>query len=231
MSLPVYLDSKGGDVLEAIKIGRIFRRLRLSSNVPIYYPGLRPLCGPKLADPTNCVCASACFLIHAGAVDRAGNLLALHRPYLSARSASQITDTQHETDQKEVMTSVKKYLNEMEVPDYFTNIMMSKNSQDAHIVSAQEASDENHLLVGYVPSIEEITLSKCKISTERDHEISVALTRKGASASKQEKALLKRINEEAFKGGECQFNVVYAMRVEAFTREFGEVWAKNWRIK
>lgn len=224
---PIYLNSKGGDVLEAMKIGRIFRRLRLASMIPTSFArsGLAPVCGPKLSDSTNCVCASACFLIHAGSVHRFGNLLALHRPYLSPKSASNMTDTQHETDQKEIMTTVKIYLDEMEVPAYFTNLMMSRSSQDAYMVSYQEVDDRNHHLEGYVPSIEEITLSKCELLTKAEMAIGDEINRRRTSASSKDLALLDQINGKMLYGVYCQSDVVDKMRDEAFAREFpGKHW-------
>jgi hypothetical protein len=225
----IFLNSKGGDVEEAMKIGRIFRRLRLPAEVPTYYPGLKPICGPKLSDESNCVCASACFLIFGGAVYRGGNLLALHRPFFTRKAASQMSDVQHEGGQKGAMAMTTIYLEEMEVPSYFTNIMMSRNSQEAYIVTADEASDNNHSINGYVPSIEEITLSKCKVGTSRDYAAIQKLARKGDAASSQEKALRKSMSDQYVAGIECQVEVVNAMRAEAFNKEFsGDL---NWKKK
>ena len=95
----------------------------------------------------NMICASACFLVYAGGVDRSGNYLALHRPYLSRDAARHLTDVEFEAAQKDEMVKVREYLKNMEVDQYWIDRVMSTNSQDL------------------APSIEEIVLSKCTDDT------------------------------------------------------------------
>ena len=75
----VILWSAGGDALEAMKIGRLIRKLRMETEAPVIFR-LKdsdkvfcemPLEGIKLEqeDP-NCSCLSACFLIYAAGIDR-----------------------------------------------------------------------------------------------------------------------------------------------------------------
>jgi hypothetical protein len=45
---PISLASKGGDVEEAMKIGRLFRRLKITVWIPTFLKGYPPSCGPKL---------------------------------------------------------------------------------------------------------------------------------------------------------------------------------------
>ena len=58
----VYLRSKGGDVDEAMKMGRLIRALRLKTEVPLRYDN-RILSVVPAAEKENAVCASACFLV------------------------------------------------------------------------------------------------------------------------------------------------------------------------
>ena len=123
------------------------------------------------------------------------------------------------------MVAVKGYLDEMEVPAYFTNLMMTRNSQGAYIVAYHEVNDENHPLEGYVPSIEEITLSKCKVGTKADFAIVGKINKKGSSASSKELALKKEHWNRIESGVICQHDVVDKMRDKAFAREFpGKHW-------
>ena len=219
-SLPVRLASKGGDVAEAMKIGRLLRTLRMTTSVPTSIPGAPPICGSQLSDATNCICASACVLIFAGGVLRDGNLLVLHRPYLAAAAAARMTSDQHEAVQKNAMNMVKHYLEEMEIPSYYTNLMMSRSSVEAYVVSLTEAFDDSHRLMGYAPSIEEITLSKCQLPSTHERETARAIARKGALASRQESASKKQVVDKTLAGVQCQVDVVTKMRAEAFAREF-----------
>jgi len=224
--VPIYLASKGGNVMEAIKLGRIMRRLRLTSLVPVSMPGQPNGC-IKLSDPSNCVCASACFLVHAGAANRYGNLIALHRPFVSPEATKNMSSTQQEAAQKSAMATVRNYLEEMEVPAYYTDLMMSRNSQDAYMVSFREASDDKHRIEGYVPSIEEITLSRCKVMPKSERE--KAESRIGKAASPEEKAELKKYYDELQNGYRCQADVLRSMKEEAFASEFPDpyMWWKK----
>ena len=95
---PVYLRSKGGDVEEAIKVGRLIRQLRLETEVPIRRDN-EGLSLVPATDAANFVCASACFLVFAGGVGRTGDFLALHRPHLSEEAARSLSDVDREAAQ------------------------------------------------------------------------------------------------------------------------------------
>jgi hypothetical protein len=125
----LYLRSKGGNVEEAIKLGRLIRQLRLGTEVPERYNNeiLSPV---PAANKDNFVCGSACFLVFAGGVDRRGNFLVLHRPYLSIDAARNLSDLDREAAQKQLMAEVRDYLQEMEVDSFFIDKLMWTNSQD-----------------------------------------------------------------------------------------------------
>jgi hypothetical protein len=76
-----YLASPGGDVNEAILIGRLFREYLITAWAPQDFSGsfLLATSPTILCRGTECVCASACALIWFGAVDRSG-VVGLHRP-------------------------------------------------------------------------------------------------------------------------------------------------------
>ena len=125
------------------------------------------------------------------------------------------------------MTLVANYLDEMEVPKYFTNLMLSRSSQDAYLVSRVEVDDLDHPLSGYVPSIEEITLSRCAVASKQVSSLAGALASKGRQISKKEMVTLQRLAEEERKGWKCQDDVVSQMRREALAKEFpGSAWWK-----
>jgi hypothetical protein len=72
----VHLWSSGGSVAEAIKIGRLVRKVMLTTGTPWVEENWGDYCEPG---PT-CHCASACALIWAAGIVRSGNKLGLHRP-------------------------------------------------------------------------------------------------------------------------------------------------------
>lgn len=76
----INLASPGGDVLEAMKIGRLIRELKYTTRAP-EGTALDSYC-PYSETSTYCTCESACVLIYLGGVERAGILLGIHRPYV-----------------------------------------------------------------------------------------------------------------------------------------------------
>lgn len=215
------LASKGGDVREAMKIGRIVRRLRLNVEVPTYYPKYVPvpsLTFAKVSNPDNAICASSCFLVFAGGADRSGNHIGLHRPYVSRDESA--SDVVYEEQQKKAMIEVRKYLEEMEVPTYFIDLMMSRNSQNVYLVTNGDIFNESHLLTGYSPSIEEFLLRQCETVSEQEYAIVTEIVKKGAAASPEEKAFRQNSAAKASAGLNCEFEAFVKIQEDAFSREF-----------
>lgn len=203
----VYLRSLGGDVEEAMELGRLIRRLRLSTEVPIQFEGKEPLTLVHPANHDNFACASACFLAFAGGIERSGNALALHRPYLSKETAANISDAIHETAQKQVIAEVRNYLQQMEVDRFFIEKMLWTNSQDAYPTTVADVLD--HHLSGTVPSIEEIVLAKCDIPQWR--ELERAATRDGKK--------LEELSGKRRSATECRDQQIEELRRAAWDRE------------
>jgi len=216
----VYLLSKGGNVAEAIKLGLIVRRLRLRTEAPIK-DGDGPVICPfvLMVDRTNCICASACFLVYAGGADRSGNYIALHRPYLPKEVTDALSDVAREGAQKREMRWVSNYLQEMEVSQFFIDKMMSTNSQNVQFVSLRDAS--NYHLLGAVPSIEEIVLTKCDGGAHEEEQFN-AIAGKGASATAEEQELKVQLFANIIAGWKCRDDALDDLRDAAWEREHEE---------
>ena len=112
--LVVWLDSKGGDVSAAIKIGKLIRK----------YDGQTIIGSFPAVIAENPKCYSSCALIFNAGVRRAviDGVLGLHRPYLSALPQSR------ETVEKQVplmLSMLKNYVNEMGITDNFYQQMVN----------------------------------------------------------------------------------------------------------
>jgi hypothetical protein len=110
----VWLDSTGGDVSAAIKIGKLIRK----------YDGTTIIGSSTAAIAENRKCYSSCALIFIAGVRRAifDGELGLHRPYLSALPQSR------ETLEKQVplmLSMLKTYVNEMGITDNFYQQMVN----------------------------------------------------------------------------------------------------------
>ncbi len=210
----IYLRSRGGDVGEAIKMGTFIRRLRLETEVPTQAQGHSDTFSwVSPTDKSNSICASACFLIYAGGVERHGNLLALHRPYLPKDTGSKISDLQYEAAEKHAMAEVRQYLKDMEVDDFFIDKLMSNSSQDAYHVALWE-TDEYHLSQ-IAPSLEEAILTRCTpVTKDEAHRVDSG----AASAEERERVFAKLMAATS-----CEDNALGVIRQAAFKREMANL--------
>jgi hypothetical protein len=119
----------------------------------------------------NMICASACFLVYAGGAIRFGNYLAMHRPFLPREEARKLGDMEYEAAQKEMMPKVRAYLADMDIDQYWIDRMFSANSQDHYMPTWNEADSKVHHLMGMVPSLEEVVLSKCNEDPNVDRKL------------------------------------------------------------
>lgn len=107
-SQTIYLDSEGGSVTEAIKMGRMIREGEFRTNV----------------DNT---CASACVLLLAAGVERnafsRSNVL-IHRPYFADLPSNSSTD-QIRSRIADLNRMIKSYLNDMDVSEALFDRMMA----------------------------------------------------------------------------------------------------------
>jgi hypothetical protein len=109
----IYLASPGGDVAEAMKIGRLMRALGWEALAPTRFPidpqdsvAVRSLLQTEirhnhLEDPnTDFMCASACFFIFVGGISRdSGEFgdtprIGMHRPYLPTERLKELSGSQ-----------------------------------------------------------------------------------------------------------------------------------------
>jgi hypothetical protein len=218
----IFLYSRGGDLQEAIKIGRTIRRLRLATETAVKFPGEKPACLlPKASKPENCGCMSACFLAFAGGVWRYGNHLGLHRPYLSRESMLAISDLEFERRQEAVSKTIRAYLEEMNIPAELINTMFNRSSRDLYLVDKAEAEDSG--LVGYVPMLEEILIARCADLSDADQALARKLAPKALTATMtdDEQHIWKRLSEASNKHVQCERDAMRKIRSDAFEREFG----------
>jgi hypothetical protein len=125
-----WLASPGGDVDEALKIGRLFREYLISTEAPYRDPhGFLTNCRGQ-----NCTCASACAFIWFGGVDRMGTV-GLHRPYIDEPVFRGLPPADASMTYRRMLDNVVVYLNEMEVPRSIIETMATTNSGDIRWVN------------------------------------------------------------------------------------------------
>jgi hypothetical protein len=136
-SLSVTLDSQGGDVFAAMKIGRIIRK----------YDGTTEI---------SETCYSSCALIYIAGVIRANfnGDLGLHRPYLS--SAPQSRDM-IEKQVPLMLAAIKSYVAEMGITDAFYQQMVNTEPSNVIIYRDNQASEK--LVPMLDPTFDEIAVA------------------------------------------------------------------------
>jgi len=120
----IVLSSPGGDVSEALKIGRLVKKLYMEAFV-----------GPEFGQ-----CASACFLIFASAVERysGAGLVGIHRPYVSPERLRSLSPKEAETVETQSLLEAEEYLHQLRVPGNMVDTMFEHASTQIHWLSDDE---------------------------------------------------------------------------------------------
>jgi hypothetical protein len=144
------LESPGGDIVEALAIGRL----------------LRSIYAPVVVGPRFGRCASACFIIFASAVDRVGDpgLIGIHRPYVAPVRLQSLTLDEAEREESKALLDAEKYLHALRVPNAIIDEIFAKASTDVHWLSDHELEQ----LGTRAPWYEEILVARCGLNTREE---------------------------------------------------------------
>lgn len=154
------LYSQGGDLQEALKIGRLVRQLFVHTQTALKDP-YGKIRGYAKREENN-LCASSCFYIWVAGVSRGGNVLGLHRPYV-AEGQGIPNISEMGALYRELRTLSIDYLKEMDFDQNYAEIMFSTPSTDVHWVNPQELAVEG----GYIPGVYEYLYAICENSMPR----------------------------------------------------------------
>lgn len=194
------LISPGGNVEEAMRIGRLFRKYTIAAMAPLR---LRPsgnfvLWSPPTGQPlhrlcaggSECTCASACALIWFGAVDRIGTV-GLHRPHTDDLAFRAMTPSEASVAYRRMLDTVRTYLDEMEVPKQIIETMVATGSAEIRWVDLLENK------VGRPPSIAEWEDASCGSFTDQeDRTLSLLLGKEHDRNLTQSDALVFKLLSE-----------------------------------
>jgi hypothetical protein len=136
------LASVGGDVVEAIRIGRLVRMVNLHTVAR--------------------GCSSACVLVWVAGVERsAAAELGLHRPYFDKSYFSGLSKTEADARYSELSNRVKRYLEEMEVPREAIELIFATSSSDIVFVGERKNLPLYAKLAARSPAYDEWLRAKC----------------------------------------------------------------------
>ena len=143
------LVSEGGNVAEAMRIGRLFRDAKI------------------VVEPISC--NSACFLLWAGSPVRQGALdipqFELHRPFFDPGTYQGVPLDQAVALHEAAEEDFSAYLLDMGVPSYFIDRILTYRSSDSYEISGNELAG----IVGRrARAVEEILMARCGELTDAE---------------------------------------------------------------
>ena len=165
----VFLASPGGYMDEAMKIGRLIRTLRLSTDAPSGPPsgiakfGESLIHANDLVNPkANYLCTSACFFVYVSGINRNLNWvgrLGVHRPtQLESIARTPSSDAASKSTAWFIRETVKNYLQEMDVPDKYVDLIFSVPPNEIRLITQDEFDSD---LRGFVPELKDWIGAKC----------------------------------------------------------------------
>ena len=211
----VEIFSPGGDLTEAMLIGRAIRKLRLKTEVPSkrdaeaieFYRNIRAV------SPENVTCASACFYIFVGGIHRFGGVLGIHRPYVYHEQLRSMSGGEADMAFQAIRRDSDAYLKEMGVPESIIEIVNSTGSHDIHWISGAEKDQH---FSGLIPEYQEWVNARCGRWNENYAEGTRLARRKAnGTATADELAELDRLLDRESTMLQCTFKLERQLREEA----------------
>jgi hypothetical protein len=177
----IFLASPGGDLAEAMKIGRLVRELKLTTSIP---DKLRPasrydgeyqkewIAKYNLKDlKANYMCASACFFVFVAGIHREVGgwlsplepILGIHRPYLSENDLSGLSSDKAIAAGARTRAVVEDYLKEIGVPAKYADQMFSVPKDEIRWINNDEFEAD---FDGFIPGLKDWVDARCDKRTE-----------------------------------------------------------------
>lgn len=210
----LWLNSPGGDVFEAMKIGRLVRELRLDTHAPDRV-GNTAFCSahPQGTDLNKCSCASACFLIFVAGVNRHGSHLGIHRVFPSHDSLKFMTPDEAAVVSGKATNAVSAYLAEMGVPIHFIQRLMVIPSNKIEWVSEEDIS---RYFSGYIPQLSEWVAAKCPKNPALWDELRpLIIKNKTQSLTANEERRLSELSNAIIAEADCRVTASREIRSDA----------------
>lgn len=149
------ISSPGGDVEEALEIGRFFNNAFMT----------------VMAKDQ---CDSSCFLIWAGAYHRTVDVkLGLHRPYFNPRAFAELSANDARKKYAALNETVDQYLVNMSVPRSLIDKMMATESIDIWYLPPQNV---HQYISEYSPALKEWFIAKCGSLSAKERTETLAIS-------------------------------------------------------
>jgi hypothetical protein len=232
----IFLASPGGDLAEAIKIGRFIRELQLATNIPPASTDERvrkfTAVRYSLKDPkANYMCASACFFVFVAGIYRSDHeihgfnrpsSLGIHRPYLSESDLKALTSDQAIAATSATRTTVENYLKEMGVPAKYADQMFSITKQQIRWISDNDFEAD---FAGFIPELKDWVDARCDKRTDIEKQVWEEMKTKSVSTAAQ-KAMLEKLMDKFSEQTQCEIDTKDELARKAFVKMYRSITPK-----
>jgi hypothetical protein len=156
----VWLASSGGNLSEALRIGRLIRQLALEVRAPV--DRARPLV--YLRDAENNTCASACFFLYVAGVNRQGAVLGIHKPALPADEYFALGLDGTAAAYQKIHDATTAYLDLMGAPARYASLMLATSPREMLWLASEDIDRD---LTGIAPGYHEELRAGCLTESAR----------------------------------------------------------------
>ena len=223
----IYLASPGGDVVEAMKIGRLVRALGWAAMVPTRTDNSaagsslheNEIKRYDLGNPRdNFMCASACFFVFVGGIYKDTALgalppiLGIHRPYVASEQLKELTGGQAIAAADLTRATVENYLKEMDVPTKYIDQMFSVPKDQILWLSEDDFDNDFR---GFIPSLRDWVDAKCKLTDVEKIALEAIRKKTSNKRTQAEWDVEKLLNKKQW---DCEQQATLDLRKDALQR-------------
>jgi len=213
----------GGDAIEAMKIGRIIRKLRLSTSAPSFNSLHEIVCYEHVPwglpkNNENCNCVSSGFLMWASGIIRYGTALGVHRSFINHEILKDMPEEEAVNYSKLIKSKTGAYLKELGIGESLLEMIDTIPSTEVEYIPNNYYVK---FLEGTIPDYQEWVLAKCGDEDEARRRVNVFnATHDLNHLSNKAKAELDALLEVDFEISKCKAGVLKTIRTEAYNKEF-----------
>jgi hypothetical protein len=160
----LYLASPGGNLVEAMRIGALVRRLAWETK-SAESPSVPPAIAAGVARSYgvrdlahNHMCASACFFIFVSGIYRDGHRLGIHTPFMLPSEQAKMAADEATKRTDDVQTFVERFLARMGVPHKYFEAMYEVPKEQMRWLTEEEIEADLH---GFVPEVRAWVQTQC----------------------------------------------------------------------
>jgi hypothetical protein len=220
----LYLASPGGNVAEAMRIGRLVRALRLETQIPGRARD-EEIIVPKSIQKEDFMCASACFFIFVAGVHRIiyldvedEPLLGVHRPFLTDKDLKALGADEAIQSTNQLRAFIERYLKDMDVPAKYADLLFSVPKDQVRWITGTEFGSD---LRGFMPALKDWMDARCDKRTDAEKVMWEAFKDKNpremTASEKQVSELLEKKQSEKEK---CESKALSELQLEAYLKFF-----------